>query len=542
MSNQLLQELHRSLSVPIIHYSNLWSPPRNINPYKHGKVVLAKFKRNFLLIAIIDEVAARDALSKQIFALTYRNPIAKVIFFLAENTTIETTAFQALIRKCFDSDVVDVVFFQNQDPPKMFTYHPFNDLQIIKLRKVSDFFADRLMNLNNYPLKVIISDAPPRVMKSHDGKKVIGYASHMIESYVHKRNASIEVIPSREELSGYENVQDNLVTRHMDLFWGLLPIYHYEIGEPSYPLLYDKFCAMVPAPKVIPIYRNFLLPFEENVWIAIICGTFYLTIVAYIVGAIVNGRKDLSAALITSICFIIARGEVGIFSNLNRRLFVIYVLLFLLGFMLSNMYCAFLTTFLTTPSYESELRTLDDIAAAGLKIVGQHIEVEYLAKRDIYKEYHPFLEGLSIMEIGKVKRTGNNTNAVLMTSDSFIFFNEIQKYQNDIKFQITDICPLELYLSVLLKDESILIENFNSHVLLVQQSGLLSYWKTNTLFEASQSGYVDLKKENKEFGPIQLTLIHLQIAFYILLSGLAISLAAFIAEHLYYYLIKLTQD
>ncbi|CAD7080660.1 unnamed protein product [Hermetia illucens] len=455
MSNQLLQELHRSLSVPIIHYSNLWRPPRNINPYKHGKVVLAKFKRNFLLIAITDAVAARDALSKQIFALTYRNPIAKVIFFLAENTTMETTTFQALIRKCFDSDVVDVVFFQNQDPPRMFTYHPFNDFQIIKLRKVSDFFANRLMNLNNYPLKVVICDVPPKVMKSHDGKKVIGYASHMIESYVQKRNASIEVIPSPEELSVYESVQDNLVTRQMDVFWGLLPIYHYEIGEPSYPLLYEKFCAMVPAPKVIPIYRNFLLPFEENVWIAVICGTFYIAIVTYIVGAIVNGRKDLSAALITSICFIIARGEVGIFSNLNRRLFVIYVLLFLLGFMLSNMYCAFLTTFLTTPSYESELRTLDDIAAA---------------------------------------------------------------------------------------DESILIENFNSHALLVQQSGLLSYWKTNTLFEASQSGYVDLKKENKEFGPIQLTLIHLQIAFYILLSGLAISLAAFIAEHLCYYLIKLTQN
>ncbi|CAD7080662.1 unnamed protein product [Hermetia illucens] len=537
LSDQLLQELEQNLSVQIIHYSNLWIAPKYINPYHHGDIVLSKFKRNFLLIGIIDGITAKDALSKQIFALTYRNPMAKVIYFLAENTTMTTTAIQALIRKCFDSDVVDVVFFQNQHPPQMFTYHPFNDLKIIKLKKVSDFFENRLMNFNKYPLRVFKYNLPPRVMESHEGE-IMGYAGHLVTSYIQKRNATVEVIPRREGVSTYEQIMDKIVTRHLDMLCGVLPMFQYDIGEPSYPVLYEKFCVMVRPPKVIPVYRNFLQPFEENVWIAVICGTFYIAIVAYIVGAIVNGRKDISAAFITSICFIIARGEVGIFYNLNRRLCVLYVFLFLLGFMLSNMYCALLTTFLTTPSYEREIKTLADIAAAGLKIVGEQVEVNYLTKRDFYKKYHPLLKGLSPTEYMNVKNNLNNTNPAFISTDSFGFLNEVQKYQNDIKFQITNICPFDIYFSVFFKDESILIENFNSHALLVQQSGLLNYWKTNAFFEALRSGFLHLERGSTEFGPVQLTLVHLQVAFYILLSGLAVSISVFIAEHLYNYLIK----
>ncbi|CAD7080664.1 unnamed protein product [Hermetia illucens] len=534
-SNGLLKAFNENLSVQIMHYSNLWHPTKQISPYNHGKVVLEKFKRNFLLIAIIDGVAARDALSKQIFALTYRNPMAKVIFFLAENLTLTQTDVQGLIRRCFDQDLIDVVFVQNQKPLEMFTYHPFNDLQIVKLTKVSDFFANRFKNLNSYPLTVLTYNSPPRVMESDKREQIIGYAGHLITSYIEKRNASVKLLPRTEGKSFYLEAIENFVVRNLDMLWGVLPLIHFNIGELSYPILYEKYCVMVPVPRVIPVYRNFLQPFEQDVWVAVICGTFYMTIVCFIVDAILNKRKDLSAALTTSICFIICRGEIGIFSNLNRRLFVIYLFLFLLGFMLSNFYCALLTTFLTSPSHERELKTLTDIAVAGLKIVGDEVELRYIADRDVYKKYHPLLGKLSSKESMKIKSDLNNTNPSFVATDGFEFLDEVQRYQNDIKFKITDICPLDLYLSVVFKDESIFIEDFNSHNLLIQQSGLLNYWKRNAFFEALQSGYLQLKRGNPESGPIQLTLIHLQIAFYVLMFGLIISTSAFLAEKLYYY-------
>ncbi|CAD7080670.1 unnamed protein product [Hermetia illucens] len=520
-----------------MHYSNLWNAPKHINPCEHDNVALEKFNRNFLLIAIIDGVAARNDLLEKIFALTYRNRMAKVIFFLAGDTTMTRTAVQALIRKCSDSSVVDVVFFQNQDHPLMFTYHPFNNLQIIKLKNVSEFFANRLMNLNKHPLKLIKFNSPPKTILSRDGEEVLGYFGHLITSYIRKRNATIDIIPRVEEVSIYKEVIDYLASRELDMTFGAMPMFHRNIGEISYPVIVEKYCVMVPAPKVIPVYRNFLQPFEENVWIAVICGAVYMTLVTYIVSAVVNGRKDISAALTTSICFIIARGEIGIYSNLNRRLLIIYLLLFLLGFILSNMYCALLTTFLTAPSYERELKTLDDLAAAGLKIVAECAEVNYLLKSDAYKKYHPLLIGLMPIDHVKMRKDLNNTNASLSPIGIFEFLDDIQKYQNDIKFKITNMCPYDVYYGVSFKDESILVEDFNSHVSLAQQSGLLNYWKTNAFFEALRSGYLRLKRGNKEFGPTQLTLIHLQIAFYIILSGLAISISAFIAEHLYHYII-----
>ncbi|CAD7080668.1 unnamed protein product [Hermetia illucens] len=525
-----------------MHYSNLWNAPKHANLYQHDNVVLEKFNRNFLLIAIIDGVTVRNALLEKVFALTYRTLMAKVIFFLAENTTMTTTAMQGLIRKCFDSSVVDVVFFQNQDPPLMFTYHPFNNLQIIKLKKVSEFFANRLMNFNKYPLKLIKFNSPPRAILHRDGEQVLGYFGHLITSYLQKRNATIEIIPRNEEKSIFEEVIKYISTKELDMPFGAMPMFHRNIGEMSYPVIFEKYCVMVPAPKVIPVYRNFLQPFEENVWIAVICGAAYTTFVTYIVSAVVNGRKDISAALATSICFIIARGEIGIYSNLNRRLLIIYLLLFVLGFILSNMYCAQLTTFLTAPSYEPELKTLDDLAAAGLKIVTEDSEVNYLLKFDAYKKYHPLLVGLLPLDNAKVRKDMNNTNALFNPVDIFEYLDDIQKYQNDIKFKISDMCPYVVYFGVAFKDESILVEDFNRHIFLAQQSGLLDYWKINAFFEALRSGYLRLKRGNKEFGPTQLTLIHLQIAFYVVLSGWAISISAFTAEHLYNYLIKYKQN
>ncbi|CAD7080666.1 unnamed protein product [Hermetia illucens] len=542
MSDRLLQGLHQNLSVPTIDYSNLWNAPEHINPCEHDNVVLENFTRHFLLIAIIDGVTARNALLEKIFTLTYRNRMAKVIFFLAENAKMTTTAVRGLIRKCSDSFVVDVVFFQNQDQPLMFTYHPFNNLQIIKLENVSDFFANRLMNLNKHPLKLIKFNSPPKTILPRDGEQVLGYFGHLITSYLQKRNATVEIIPRVEEVSIYKEVIDYFASRELDMTFGAMPMFYRNIGEMSYPVIFEKYCVMVPAPKVVPVYRNFLQPFEDNVWIAVICGAAYMTVVTYIVSAVVDGRKDISAALTTSICFIIARGEIGIYSNLNRRLLIIYLLFFILGFILSNMYCAFLTTFLTAPSYERELKTLDDIAAAGLKIVAECAEVSYLLRHDIYKKYHPLLIGLMPIDIVKVKRSLNNTNPAFNPIDNFEYLDDIQKYQNDIKFKITDMCPYDVYYGVAFKDESILVEDFNSHIFLAQQSGLLDYWKTNAFFEAVRSGYLHLKRGNKEFGPTQLTLIHLQISFYVVLSGWAISISAFFAEHLYNSLIKFKQN
>ncbi|CAD7080667.1 unnamed protein product [Hermetia illucens] len=524
-----------------MHYTNLWNAPKHANPYEHDNVVLEKFNRNFLLVAIIDGVTARNALLEKVFALTYRNPMAKVIFFLAEDTKMTTTAVQSLIRKCFDSSVVDVVFFQNQDPPLMFTYHPFNNLQIIKLKKVSEFFANRLMNFNKHPLKLIKFNSPPKTILHRDGE-VLGYFGHLITSYLQKRNATIEIIPRIEEKSIFEEVIHYIASRELDMPFGAMPMFHRNLGEMSYPVIFVKYCVMVPAPKVIPVYRNFLQPFEENVWIAVICGAAYMTVVTYIVSAVVNGRKDISAALTTSICFIIARGEIGIYSNLNRRLLIIYLLLFLLGFILSNMYCALLTTFLTAPSYERELKTLDDLAAAGLKILAEWAEVNYLLKFDAYKKYHPLLVGLTPLDDVKVRKHLNNTNALFNPIDNFEYLDDIQKYQNDIKVKFTDMCPYDVYFGVAFKDESILVEDFNRHIFLAQQSGLLNYWKTNAFFEALRSGYLRLKRGNKEFGPTQLTLTHLQIGFYVVLSGWTISISAFTAEHLYNYLIKCKQN
>lgn len=533
ISKQLLGKLHENSSVQIIHYTDLWHPPRNVNPYKHGKVVLENFKRNFLLIGIIDGVAARDALLARVFGLTYRNPNAKVVFLLTEKAGMKSKILQGFIRKCFDWDLIDVVLIRNQDPPDMFTYDPFNNFQIVKLKEVKDFFPDRLKDLKNHPIKVLVDNMLPRVMTSNKGEQVIGYIGHLISSYIQKRNATVKFLSRTKGRSIYGDTLDYLVSRELEFLWGAIPWIHYGVGDVSYPFMYEKLCVIVPVPKAVPVHRNFIQPFQQDVWISIICGIFYITVMNYIVNAVVSRRADMSASFLTCLCFIIGRGEIGFFSHLNRRLLVIYLLLFLLGFILSNMYCALLTTFLTSPSYEPEIKTLADMSAAGLKIVGEYVEVAYLADRDRFKEYHPFLKKISLAEFAKIKDTLNDTYAILMPTDAFEFLNDIQRYRNDVKFQNSKICALEFYLAVLFKDESIYIDDFNDHVLRILQSGLMSYWKRNALFEALWSGYLQAKRGSEDSGLTQLTLIHLQVSFYVLVSGLAISTSAFLVEMLY---------
>ncbi|CAD7080672.1 unnamed protein product [Hermetia illucens] len=534
-SNQLLGNLHESLSVQIVHFSDGEDPSESINHYTNSKIILEKLQRNFLLIAAIDERSTMNAVLKQVFRLTRHNRNSKMLFLSNDNVTMTTPTLKGLFRRCFDWGLIDVVLIQSQDPSNMFTYNPFDDFQIVKLNKLTDIFTNKLTNLNNYQFKVLVNNSPPRVMQTQEGDEIIGYVGHSIGTYIIKRNATVKFAPRRKEKSVYLDILEQLESRQIDFLWGLFPLMYFEPGDLSYPVTYEKFCVAVPVARQVPTHKNFLQPFQKDTWVTIIIGIVYITIVIYIVALVLNRRRDISTAFIASISFIISRAEVGPLYNINRWQLAIYLLLFLLGFILSNFYCALLTTFLTSPSYEREIKTLSDISAAHLKILGEEMEMAYLFEQEIYKEYHPLLRKLSSTEYIKIRFTLNNTNAVLVSTDTFGFMNDIQRYQNDIKFTNSKMCPMEFHLSALFKKESPFIDDFNNHALLVQQSGLLSYWKTNILYEALQSGYIQAKRGRIISGPVKLTLMHMRIPFYVLLSGLTISTLAFFGEKLYFY-------
>lgn len=528
LSNQLIKGLENSASGSVISF---------IDPDVSGSgtpsTLLAKLGGKFLTVAVLDDSGHinRYKILMGTLRILERIRDAKVMFVLAETISLEE--IQGLVRKCFDVGLLNVIIIRNADPLQVFRFDPFDGFRMIEIGNSEKYFSSKMANLNGYTMKILWLGFPPRVLhpkKGRDKTKVKGYVGHLVRSYIQKRNATVHIIEAKS-MSPYLDTANYVENGQMDFVLGLFPT-KYKVGVLSYPVTQEKICIIVPEPKTIPVYQNFLLPFQQEVWMVIIGSIIYVTFIIYIVTATMNRGKDIAAAFISTICIIVNRSEAVLLYSLQRRTPTMYFLLLLFGFILSNLYCIRLTTFLTKPAIEREIKSLDDIAQAHMKILLEELEARDMVTEQVNNEYYQSLvEPTSFRDLVKIQFDLNNTNAIVLCGDFWDYLDDFQRYKGSIKFRNSQICFNDVALSIIFGYNSPFVEDFNDHLMQISQSGLLAYWKRNWIFESVQEGYINATKQNEsQYYPVQLTLTHLQIPFYGLLIGLVTSIAIFLVE------------
>lgn len=126
----------------------------------------------------------------------------------------------------------------------------------------------------------------------------------------------------------------------------------------GYPLKSTKTCFMLPIIDEISLDEFMKKPFKNMVWILLIAFIIYFTIALRIVIF-----PDLFLSFFESLACSLGSIQRGIRNK------VIYIQMFLYGFIIWNLYSAKLSSYLTTPYQGKPLKSLEDICNANITLL-----------------------------------------------------------------------------------------------------------------------------------------------------------------------------
>lgn len=363
-------------------------------------------------------------------------------------------------------------------------------------------------SIGNFPM--IISSSTLNTPKSG---LIFYYTSTFYKYYENFRNQNIR-----------KNKQKSKYTRVIDIMSEVVK------QSTGYPLKMTKVCFMLPIIDEFSQQDFLKKPFKSWVWILILIELFYFTVLLRLVLV-----PDLFLCFYESLACTLGSVHKGI----NNK--IIYIQMFLYGFIIWNLYSAKLSSYLTTPNLGRVLKTTDDINKANitlwadfnLKIRGNltvymkdfHSHL-YDFKENIFKEkfnYNipapDFYEKIYKFDVSRgylindIKWSFIRRSQMLLKRKLFSFSNVCSDFGYIYPFYFYDI-------------SNILQDIFSSYTLKVTESGLDLAWE--------EKSYYDIKfKFRTDFDEIPWQVLELQffeVIFWIFFTGISLSILVFIAE------------
>ncbi|XP_037904677.1 uncharacterized protein LOC119647671 [Hermetia illucens] len=293
---------------------------------------------------------------------------------------------------------------------------------------------------------------------------------------------------------------------------------------------YVKWCALAPAPKKLPKYLNFVQPFQDDVWALIIFGMIYSTIVLHIFAKLTKERSSLALKFLESLKLLLRMATIEHYRKVNKRYYVVFFPLFLLGLILSQLYLAHLASFLTTPLWEKGIKTIDDIRKANLRILGVRYDIERnILSVEEMKDYHDFVQIITMSELFTWRENLNNTNIIMSFSDKIHLTLLRQVGLQEPRFSNPGICFGSYAYTHAMRPEFRYKSDYYWHILMVAQAGFREEWNKRTYAELVEAGMIRRATvpENRAWA---LSIDHMKLIFVIFVSGLLLSGIVFVVE------------
>ncbi|XP_055371856.1 uncharacterized protein LOC129605883 [Condylostylus longicornis] len=224
----------------------------------------------------------------------------------------------------------------------------------------------------NKILKTQIRNDPPRVIikKLESGEEIVfgGMSLKLFKEFINLRNASLHDVfnLTKFQITDPQYSVNCLEKKEIDISLGPYPISDkFDEIKYSKSIRHNIYLLMVPNQIEIPKSLYFVMPFHIDLWITI-CIT-------------VNRIFDVSKWFCNILDIMILSGnsyKLKCDSNLRDRL--IYLLYWIYGFIITNIYLAILSSFLVSQVFEKQIDSINDIESANLKIMTLDQEIEFL--------------------------------------------------------------------------------------------------------------------------------------------------------------------
>ncbi|XP_055856021.1 uncharacterized protein LOC129919196 [Episyrphus balteatus] len=464
---------------------------------------------------------------------TLRQIRTSKILVVLENPPETTESFKGFFQTCRKLGIVNIiVMFDDQ----ILSYQPYPEVSIenITSKPITEYYPDRMYDLKGYVFRTPIQQDGSRVFiyKDKEGnEKITGTNAQLFKYFVKRHNATFVKHFDGKEQKGFDIVRGLALVRQ-----GVCDIlmHSYTSFSPnnigfSYPVAQIEWLVVVPYVGEIPSYRYLILPFDFEVWVCLAVSFMYISIASYLTRWYCQNLNEYGPAFTRIFAEFLYLSSTDLSCNLRTLIFEMQV--FIYGLMLTNIYAAFLSAFLTTSVQDKQIDTLEDLLQSGYKIVSIFYEVDSVMHTAGYKKrYDSIFYVQNIDFINEYRKSLNRTFGFVFTSDRARFFLGQQKYLEKKRMYVAKNTLGSYFLIFLMQKDSPFRMNFDKILLQLYDVGLYKKWEEDTFNQAVASKYLQIFRTESDDLFRSLTIDYLGVGWATLGIGLVLSFAVFLAE------------
>ncbi|XP_075167543.1 uncharacterized protein LOC142239636 [Haematobia irritans] len=398
----------------------------------------------------------------------------------------------------------------------VFILEPYPTRQIVNVTSNwtgKTFFVDYSRDFKGYVINTPVRYDLPRVffMKGPRyglGKKVpriSGVSGKLFMAFIEYIGASINASLIHDHEydpvdMGYiiKQIESNQLEISMNSITGLLGT---TVGN-SYPIGINDWCIMVPYRDENPAHMYMVNIFHGNTWSLIGFTIIYLTLGIWLCSP--SHKRDLTMAFLQALCSLLALPPLRVVTTRHLRSYVVFFLLFVMGFLTTNLYVTKMASFLTATPKVEQINTVEDVIQAKLHVFITDYEYDLMVAKGFPQDFMELMIPVTKGEMDSHRDKLNTTYGYSIQSDRWDFLNIQQRFMVKPLFRLSNICMGPFYHIFLMQRDSHLASPLQTFLMFSYQYGFMSYWNNEAFADALFLGYVRIILEETSVAPLGL--------------------------------------
>lgn len=425
---------------------------------------------------------------------------------------------------------------------QLLTLEPFPELRVVNTT-LQTYLSQRnntWRDLKGHRLRISYAHDPPRTLiyrqSKTGGLQFDGAAPQIFAAFAQRYNATIE--PWTAPNSGDFNINlvcsDRLRKRLVDACsdWA---VYSAEVIVSPPLQLYNCHLVVRYAPPLSKLYY-FQVPFQAAAWQAIGISICLVTFATALLTRVQRGEWHFGRLGVDVwASFLYLAFDLRPMQTRLRSL--MFLTLFISGFMLSNLYIGYLSSILGKSVYEPQIRTLQDFRRSNITVMGHEYQDFVFRKYGVPAIVADRLHIVSYEEF-LVHRNNFDTRYAYMNPEiTQELFDYQQKFLRRPIMRKLDKPILFALAGHALKEGWPLEELFNKHSLEMFAVGLYKRLKEEANQKTIRLGYVDYARKERS-GVRPLGLEYIAMPALLLSCGFSLGFVTLLLELLFYKIIK----